>query len=156
VLLAGALVVVVLAAGIAIAAASGGRPAAKTASLRVVGLPAPGLLANAPHAPPAPAASAARTFLGGYLAYVYGHAPAADIRDATPPLIAAFGRVGPSLTPAGRRLHPVVVGLGAHEATGSVLHVTALISDGIARYTLQIVLSHEQSGWVTTQLPNAE
>lgn len=148
--------VAVLAAGIAIAAASGSRSAAQIASPRVVGLPAPGPLANAPHAPVAPAAGAARTFLAGYLAYLYGRGSAADIRDAAPPLIAALGSVGPSLTPAARRLHPVVVGLGAHEASGSVLHVTALISDGIARYTLQIVLSHERSGWVTTQLPSAE
>ncbi len=150
-----AVLAVALVAGIAIAATRGGH-ATPPAPQRVVGEPVPSALAYAPHAPAPAAANAARTFLSGYLAYLYGKAGAAQIRDASPQLISALSQRGPAAAPAARKLHPAVVGLGAVEATGSVLHVTAMISDGIARYPVRIVMVHGQRGWGATQLSNGE
>lgn len=142
-----------LAVGLVIANRSGGRTA-PTPSIRVVGQPAPGPLSNAEHNLPAAAAGAARTFFTGYLAYLYGHGSAAEIQGASPDVIAKLRPL--SISPAGRKLHPTVLALGARETGGPVLHVTALIGDGIARYWIRTVMAHERSGWDTTQLASQE
>lgn len=142
-----------LAVGLVIANRSGGRTA-PTPSIRVVGQPAPGPLSGAQHGLPAAAARAARTFFTGYLAYLYGHGTAGQIGDASPQVIAKLRPL--SISTAGRKLHPAVLGLGAHEAGGPVLHVTALIGDGIAQYSIRTVMAHEQGGWETTELVSEE
>jgi hypothetical protein len=48
------------------------------------------------------------------------------------------------------------VALGAREPSGNVLHVTALVSDGIARYPVRFVMVHDQRGWEATALANPE
>ena len=157
----GALVVLgglaaVLAILLVIVASTGGRSAPQ-APARLTGEPAPGPLSGATHAPAAPAASAARTFLAGYLAFIYGEAPVGQIRDASPQLMALLSRAHPQPAAPGKQTpHPKVVALGSSEASGSVLHVTALVSNGVNRDTLGIVLVHKPGGWVTTQLSNDE
>lgn len=151
-----AVLLVVLVAGLVIAATTGGRSTPRAvAQQRIVGLPSPGPLSDAPHPLPSAAASAARGFLPGYLAYVDGSAGARQIRDASPGLIDQLARNGPAVTAAASR-QPFVVALGAQEATGMVLHVTALVSNGISRYPLRFVMVHERSGWEATQLANPE
>lgn len=145
----------VLAGGLVIVTHTGGKAPPQTVP-RLVGAPAPGPLANATHAPDPAAASAARAFFAGYLAYRYGQAGAGQIRDASPSLIAVLSHAQLSVTAATRSLHPVVVKLGAQEASGSTLHVTALISDGVGRYPLRIVMAHQPGGWETTRLANPE
>jgi hypothetical protein len=146
--------VAVLAALLVIVATTGGRSAPQAPG-RLVGKPAPGPLSDARHAPDPAAASAARTFLTGYLAFIYGEGSVGQIRDVTPHLIAVLGKAHPP--PAtGRPPRPRILALGAHEASGSVLHVTALISDGIARYTIAIEIVHGPGGWQTTELSNDE
>lgn len=133
---------------------TGGTSAPRAAG-RVVGRPAPGPLSQARHTPDPAAAGAARTFLSGYLAFIYGQAPVDQIRDASPQLIALLSKARPA--PASPRSpHPRVFALGSREASGSPLHLTALISDGSARYRLGIVVVHEPGGWETTQLSTQE
>jgi len=149
------LLAAVLATGLVVATTSGGRQAPPP-SFRVVGQPAPGPFSNAAHGLPAAAVQAARTFFAGYLAYLYGHGTASQIRDASTQLTAKLPKGPLSISPAGRRLHPRVVRLGAREAAGPALHVTALIGDGIARYPIRTVMAHERGGWETTQLVSPE
>ncbi|MGN6871634.1 MAG: hypothetical protein ACTHMY_24830 [Solirubrobacteraceae bacterium] len=149
-----AALVAVLAAILVIVAITGGRSTPQ-APTRLVGQPAPGPLSDARHAPDPAAASAARTFLSGYLAFIYGEGSLDQIRDASPKLIALLGKAHPP--PA--RAHPPrprLLALGAHEASGSVLHVTALITDGIARYPMGIVIVRGPGGWQTTELSSDE
>lgn len=157
----GALIVVgvlaaVLAVLLVIVAATGGRSVSQ-APERLVGQPGPGPMSQAKHTPDPAAASAARTFLSGYLAFIYGHAPAAQIQDASPQLIALISKARPAPeAPGAGAPHPKVLALGAQEASGRILHLTALISDGIDRYPLGFVLVHEPGGWETTQLSSQE
>jgi len=146
------------AAALAFATLAGGGSAVRAPSTltRIVGAPAPGPLSGAGNAPVPAAASAARKFMSGYLAYLYGHAPGRQIEAATPHLIATIGRGNAPVAPAARRLRPVVVALGAREPSGNVLHITALVSDGIARYPVRFVMVHDQRGWETTALANPE
>jgi hypothetical protein len=146
--------VTVLAALLAIVAITGGTSASQAPS-RLVGEPAPGPLSDARHTPDPAAAGAARTFLAGYLAFIYGEGSVEQIRDASPRLIAVLGKAHPA--PAtGHPLRPRILALGAHEASGSVLHVTALIGDGIARYPIEIEIARGASGWQATELSNDE
>ena len=154
-LLLSAVLAAVLAVGLVIVTHTGGHTVPQRTP-RVVGAPAPGPFSDATHAPDPAAAGAARTFLSGYLAYRYGQADAGRIRDASPKLFATLLHAQMSVPSAARSLHPVIVKLGAREASGSVLHVTALISDGIGRYPLRIVMVRESGGWETTQLANPE
>jgi hypothetical protein len=149
-----AVLVGVLAVLLVIVAITGGRSAPQ-APARLVGKPAPGPLSDARHAPDPAAAGAARTFLTGYLAFIYGEGSVDQIRDASPHLIAVLGKAHPA--PAtGRPPRPRIIALGAHEASGSVLHLTALINDGIARYPIGIEIVRGPGGWQATELSNDE
>jgi hypothetical protein len=153
-----AVLLVALAVGLTIAATTGGHsaPPAPPAPPRIVGQPAPGPLSDAPHALPPAAASAARAFLLGYLGFVTGKETAGQIPDASPKVIAGLGVQRLPASPAARKVSPAVLQLGAREASGSVLHVTAVVSDGISRYPVRIVMTHEPGGWTTTELGSAE
>lgn len=149
-----AVLVTVLAALLVIVSITGGRSAPQAPS-RLVGKPAPGPLSDARYAPDRAAGGAARTFLSGYLAFIYGEGSVEQIRDASPSLIAVLSKAHPP--PAtGRPPRPRILALGAHEASGSVLHVTALVSDGIARYPIEIEIARGPSGWQATKLSNDE
>lgn len=150
-----AAVLAVLAAALVVATTTGGHPA-PPAPREVVGAPAPGALSYAPNRPNPAAAAAARTFLSSYLAYLYGRASARQIQDASPKLVAALARRAPAVGSGARKLHPVIVGLGAEQKSGNVLDLTALISDGIARYPVWIEIVHNQRGWETTRLSDPE
>lgn len=150
-----AVLAAVLVAAIVILSHRGSSPAPRVAQ-RVVGQKAPGPMSSAPNAVPAAAAETARTFLAGYLAWQYGHGESSQIRDATAQLLATFTPNRLAVNPAALKLHPEVGALGAGEAAGSALHVTAMISDGAARYPIQIVVIHEGHGWEVTQLANPE
>jgi hypothetical protein len=154
-LLLAAALAAVLVVGLVIVTHTGGHTTPQTGP-RVVGAPAPGPFSDATHVPDAAAASAARTFLSGYLAFRYGQAGPDRIRDASPALIAVLSKGSLAVGPATRRLHPVILKLAAHEASGTVLHLTALISDGEGRYPLRIVEVRGPNGWETTQLANPE
>jgi hypothetical protein len=149
-----AVLVAVLAVLLVIVAITGGRSAPQAPS-RLVGKPAPGPLSDARHTPDPAAAGAARTFLAGYLAFIYGEGSVGQIRDASPSLIAVLGKAHPPRA-TGRPPRPRIVALGAEEASGSVLHLTALISDGVARYPIEIEIARGAGGWQATKLSNEE
>ncbi len=150
-----AALVAVLAVALVIATTTGGH-SAPPPPREVVGAAAPGVLSYAPNRPNPAAAAAARTFLSGYLAYLYGQASARQIQDASPKLIAALAKEPPTVGRGASRLHPVVVGLGSEQRSGNVLDLTALVSDGIARFPVWIEIVHNQRGWETTRLSDPE
>jgi hypothetical protein len=87
------------------------------------------------------AARVAREFLVGYLAYLYGHAPAAHVGSATASLLRSLQTHPPRVSPAMRRRRPHVVSLSVAAAAGGRFSATALIGDGgVADYRVGLLL----------------
>jgi len=91
------------------------------------------------------AGSVARRFLRGYLAVIYGHAPAHVVADATPGVLAALSesrRVPPELS----RLDPRIVAVSAAPAGDhSEVTVTATVSDGeVVTYKLRLAVARQR------------
>ena len=102
---------------------------------------------------PAGAKAAARRFLAGYLAYLYGHAPARAIHDATSALRRRLTRERPRISPATRRRRGRIVSLTARALEDGRFAVTATIADGgVARYPLGVLLARRGGRWQTTAL----
>ncbi len=136
------------------------RPAAPIAPSRPIAPPPPIVPPPAafggprgPAAAPADAAQDARVFLRGYLAYLYGRAPARAIRGATPPLVRRLERERPRVSPATRARHPRIVALTARRIAGGRVAATATIADGgVARYPILVVLTRHRGRWQATDL----
>ena len=117
---------------------------------------------NAPRSPAAavPAARggveaakrAARRFLADYLPYTYGRRPAPSIRGATPPLRRRLATQRPRVPPAVRRRRPRVLLVQAEDVTRTHGAVTALVSDGGHRYTVELELHRARPGWTVTNV----
>ena len=146
-------VAVLLAAGAILLAAfrPAGHPNHDPAPRRPV---APAARASRPPAAPDPsahvapvgpvAARVARRFLAGYLAYVYGQAPAAAITDAVPALVRSLRARPPLVSPAMRARHPRVMAIRPTPAPAGMVAVSALVGDGeLADYTVGLLLEHE-------------
>lgn len=95
------------------------------------------------------ATNAARRFLAGYLAYLYGHGPARAIQASSAKLGRRLERERPRVSPATRRRHAHVVELSArHLPNGARLAVTATIDDGgVARYPIALILEPHRAGF---------
>lgn len=109
--------------------------------------PAGGALAGTPLS--GAVVRASRGFLAGYLAYLYGHAPASRIEDATPSLIASLVTNQPRVSPAMREHHARIVELqaAAPAPAAGLLCVRALINDGgLVDYPIVLVLEDEGDG----------
>ncbi len=113
----------------------------------------------APGSPPGPAAAPpgatqdARVFLDGYLAYLYGHAPAREIRGAAPRLLRKLERERPRVSPATRQRHPRIVEIAARRIAGGRVAATASIADGgVAHYPITVVLERHAGRWQATGL----
>jgi len=109
-----------------------------------------------PTAGPAPAASAtplqaARAFLQGYVALLYGQARRPQLADATPQLSHALLDQALVVPPAQRRLHPLVLSRTASRA-GSGWRVQAAVADGgVAHYPIALDLTHAAGGgWLVS------
>ncbi len=90
------------------------------------------------------AARVAHRFLTGYLAYLYGHAPAAAITAATPALLRLLRVRPPLVSPAMRARQPRVLALRPTSAPTGMLGVSALIGDGeLAQYSVGLLLERE-------------
>lgn len=88
------------------------------------------------------AARVAERFLQGYLAYLYGHAPAGALTDATPRLLRSLRAHPPIVPPAMRALYPRVLSLKPLLAPR--VGVSALVNDGeLASYHLALLLTPE-------------
>jgi hypothetical protein len=82
-----------------------------------------------------------RAFLGGYLAYAYGRAPAGRITDATRALIVSLAARPPRVSPGMRARQPRIVELHAAPAPSGLLGVSAIVNDGgLIGYSLGLFL----------------
>jgi hypothetical protein len=89
----------------------------------------------------ASALRAARRFLHGYLAYIYGHGRAAQVSAATSRLARSLASRAPRVPPSMRARHPRVLALHAVKAPGAI-EVTALINDGgLVDYPIELRLA---------------
>jgi hypothetical protein len=90
----------------------------------------------------------AKTFLAGYLAYLYGQAPATQVKDATGMLVRAFERERLRVPPGIRALHPRIVGITVSPQTPGSVIATALISDTeVVHYPIRLILTETGSAW---------
>jgi len=148
--------IIVIAAGVLVLTRAGSapapRPAASIAPARPAAPPPAG--PAAPGSPPEPAAAPpgatkdARVFLRGYLAYLYGHAPAREIRGAGPRLVRRLERERPRVSPATRQRHPRIVEVAARPIAGGRVAITASIADGgVARYAITVTLQRHRGRW---------
>jgi hypothetical protein len=91
--------------------------------------------------PPPAATRIAREFLAGYLAYLYGHAPARRVSDASASLRRSLEAREPRISPAIRARRPRVVSLSITASGGATFIATALIGDGgVADYPVGVLL----------------
>jgi hypothetical protein len=90
------------------------------------------------------AARVAHRFLTGYLAYLYGHAPAAALTDAVPRLVRALRARPPLVPPAMRARHPRLLALRPMPAPAGMVGISALVNDGeLADYSIGLLLGRE-------------
>jgi hypothetical protein len=103
---------------------------------------------------PSPAAAVvSRTFLAGYLAYIYGHGPAGRITDATRALIVSLQAHPPRVPPGMRARQPRIVELHAAPAPSGLLGVSAIINDGgLIDYSLGLLLAPNGGRLLVTAL----
>jgi hypothetical protein len=98
-------------------------------------------------------ARVSREFLSGYLAYIYGHAPARRTKDATSGLVRSLQAHPPLVSPVMRARHPRVLELRSAPGTQGQLAVTALISDGgVADYPVGLLLARQGRRLLVTGL----
>lgn len=122
-------------------------------SRRAAGRPSPslaqsasGVNAHAPDTSTAPLtpriARAADLFLAGYLAYLYGHAPARQIKDATAALLHSLEAHPPRVSPGMRSREGRLVSLHTTQAPSGLVGVSALVTDGgLVDYSIGLLLA---------------
>jgi hypothetical protein len=85
---------------------------------------------------------AARRFLHGYLAYIYGHGRATQVSAATSGLARSLASRSPKVPPSMRARRPRVLALHVVTVPTGVIEVTALINDGgLVDYPIQLRLA---------------
>jgi hypothetical protein len=90
----------------------------------------------------ASAVRAARRFLHGYLAYIYGHGRVAQVSAATSGLARSLASRAPRVPPSMRARRPRVLALHAVKTSTGVIEVTALVNDGgLVDYPIQLRLA---------------
>jgi hypothetical protein len=94
-------------------------------------------------APLTPAvARTSRLFLAGYLAYLYGHTPASQIKGATPALLHSLEDHPPRVSPGMRSREARLVSLHTTQAPSGLLGVSALVTDGgLIDYPIGLLLA---------------
>jgi len=128
------------------------RPASGSASRP----PAPtgGAANTAPLAPVA--ARVAQRFLHGYLAYLYGHAPANAVRDATPALLGSLRSRPPLVPPAMRARNPRILSLHPAPAPVELVGLSVLVNDGeLASYRVGLLLVREHGRLLVSRVQGA-
>ncbi len=149
--------IIVIAAGVLVLTRAGSAPpaprrAAPIAPARPAAPPPAGPAASG--SPPEPAAAPpgatqdARVFLGGYLAYLYGHARAREIRGAAPRLLRKLERERPRVSPATRQRRPRILEITARRIAGGRVAATASIADGgVVHYAITVTLQRHRGRW---------
>lgn len=88
------------------------------------------------------------TFLAGYLAYLYGSAPASQVKDSTGGFVRALEREWLQVPPGIRALHPRVIGVSVSQQTPGRAIATALVSDAeVVHYPIHLILTQTGSRW---------
>jgi hypothetical protein len=149
-----AISVVLSAAALLLAMTGTGVPASQRVRVPRAAASIPGPVKRA--APPAEVLSAARTFLGGYLAFAYGRGPASAVKDTTSRLAAALSGRARMVPPALRRLHPRLVALRVTSSTGGAIVVTGLVTDGeVVAYPIRVQLAARRGRYLVSGLAGA-
>lgn len=95
----------------------------------------------------------ASRFLGGYLAFLYGRAPAAQITGLTPAVRRELARNTPRIPPAQRDRSPRVIDLNVVAQARDAVIATASIDDGdIAVYPVVFTLDRRDGRWRVSRL----
>jgi hypothetical protein len=126
--------------------------------------PAPGVVHSAP-APRARAsengtasltpgvARAADLFLTGYLGYLYGHAPASQVKGARTALVRSLGADPPRVSPAMRTRQARVLALHTIPAPSGLVGVSVLVNDGgLVDYSIGLLLEDHSGRLLVTGL----
>jgi hypothetical protein len=101
----------------------------------------------------AEAKSTAATFLHGYLAYLYGQAPASQVKDATWTFVGSLEHARGEVPPGIKALHPRVVSLAVSPLPPGHAIATALVSDAeVVNYPIRLRLTEGSPGWQITGL----
>ena len=123
-----------------------GQPPASPVPVSADGQSTPGALSP-------PVSRVARRFLTGYLAYLYGHAGANRVRDASPTLVRSLGANPPRVSVDIRARQPRVVALAPVAAPTGVVGVSALVGDGgVADYPVVLFISEHSGRLLVTSL----
>jgi hypothetical protein len=108
---------------------------------------------------PSPAGSAgahhaASAFIGGYLAWLYGHGPADAITDATPSLLARLEANPPNIPPPfrSRYAHVVAVGLKAEPHAHAAWLAYVSVNDSEQTYDLTLTVISAQGRWLVAKV----
>ena len=87
-------------------------------------------------------ARAADLFLAGYLAYLYGHAPASQVKGATAALLHSLEDHPPRASPVVRTRQAHVLALHTTPAPSGLVGVSALVTDGgLVDYPIGLLLA---------------
>jgi hypothetical protein len=108
-------------------------------------------------APLTPAvARTSKLFLAGYLAYLYGHTPASQIRGATPALVHSLEDHLPRVSPGMRSREGRLVSLHTTPAPSGLLGVSVLVTDGgLIDYPIGLLLASRGGRLLVTGLDGA-
>jgi hypothetical protein len=107
---------------------------------------APAVHAQAPETSTAPLTPAvarmSRLFLAGYLAYLYGHTPARQVKGATASLLRSLEAHPPRVSTSMRSRAPRLLSLHSVSAPLGLIGVSALVNDGgLVDYPIRLVLA---------------
>jgi hypothetical protein len=102
---------------------------------------------------PAAALRTARAFLEGYLAYLYGHAPASGVKDATRALVLSLAGNPPRVSLDMRARQPRVLALHPTPALPGQIAVDAVVNDGgLEDYPVGLLLARRGGRLLVTGL----
>jgi hypothetical protein len=126
------------------------RPSPSLRSAPVIRAPAPAT-STAPLTPAV--ARTSRLFLSGYLAYLYGHTPASQIKGATPELVHSLEDHPPRVSPGMRSREARLVSLHTTPAPSGLLGVSVLVTDGgLVDYPIGLLLASRGGRLLVTGL----
>lgn len=95
----------------------------------------------------------ARRFLDGYLAFLYGRAPAAEVSDTSAAVRRELARNTRRIPPAQRDRTPRVVDLAVTAQAARAVIATASIDDGdVAVYPVVFTLDRQDGRWRVSRL----
>ena len=101
----------------------------------------------------ATALGAARAFMEGYLAYLYGHAHASTVRDATQALVLSLEAHPPRVSLDMRARQPRVLALHPTPAPSGQVAVEAVVNDGgLEDYPVGLLLARRDGRLLVTGL----